>query len=326
MLTRSALVSLFALTSSVSAGKGHTSSEGTLFHLRQFLHRASRWSSLLLASNSSSTRERLTCPFNWGMHKTAGCCIPEKEVSPCDCGEGYTFNAFEKKCKPNPSGGCGKDQWYHDRSGSCCDNSWGWMPPPEAPCPKGITCPKGWFWHKEWNQCTPLTPRSPEPACDNWDEKNQCCGGQTGPSQGVGGGKGGKGNQGGWGNPGGWGQGGNNGGWGQGGHNGGWGNQKRNLKAREQIALFPQSDLDKMYCPGFLHACTVPTATGGEWAYECVDFATELESCGGCASTGEGADCTQIPHALGVGCESGVCTVYTCQSGFAANGTACVAI
>jgi hypothetical protein len=41
--------------------------------------------------------------------------------------------------------------------------------------------------------------------------------------------------------------------------------------------------------------------------YECIDFATELESCGGCASTGEGADCTSIPNAMSVGCESGVC-------------------
>jgi hypothetical protein len=41
--------------------------------------------------------------------------------------------------------------------------------------------------------------------------------------------------------------------------------------------------------------------------YECIDFATELESCGGCASTGEGVDCTAIPNALSVGCEKGVC-------------------
>lgn len=46
--------------------------------------------------------------------------------------------------------------------------------------------------------------------------------------------------------------------------------------------------------------------------YECIDFATELESCGGCASTGEGADCTSIPNAMSVGCESGVCAGEWC--------------
>ncbi|WWD20612.1 hypothetical protein CI109_105088 [Kwoniella shandongensis] len=244
---------------------------------------------------SSSTRtpppSDLTCPFNWGSHKTAKCCVPETEVSPCDCGEGYTFNSNEKKCVANHGGGCGQDQWYHDRSSSCCDNSWHWSPP-TGPCPKGITCPTDWFWHKDHQKCKPHHPRSPEPDCDDWDQKNQCCGGGgSGPSQGVSGGS--------------------------------W---KRNFKAREQIALFPQSNLDKMYCPSPLHACTVPTTTGGEWSYECIDFETELESCGGCASTGEGVDCTKIPNVLGVGCESGVCAVYTCEAGFAANGTECVAI
>ncbi len=49
----------------------------------------------------------------------------------------------------------------------------------------------------------------------------------------------------------------------------------------------------------------IPDADEGR--YECIDFATELESCGGCSSIGEGQDCMTIPNAISVGCESGVC-------------------
>jgi hypothetical protein len=67
-----------------------------------------------------------------------------------------------------------------------------------------------------------------------------------------------------------------------------------------------------MYCPDVLHACSINTVVGGEWAYECIDFATELESCGGCASTGDGQDCTKIPHAISVGCDFGTCVGESC--------------
>ncbi|WVQ85988.1 hypothetical protein IAT38_008156 [Cryptococcus sp. DSM 104549] len=284
---------------------------------------------------SSSTRtppkSGLTCPFNWGMHKTAGCCIPQQEVSPCDCGEGYTFNDNTKKCEQKTNK-CGGNQWWHERTGECCDNSWTWSPP-KGSCPSGIKCPTDWFWHKTQKKCKPLKPRSPEPDCDDWNEGNQCCGGHTNPSQGSGhNGGGGK----------------HGGQWNQdqsgkktqadvekwfsnfassSGAGSGWSTKgKREFQARQQTALFPQTDLDKMYCPGSLHACTVPSTLGGEWSYECVDPATELESCGGCASTGEGKDCTQIANAMSVGCEAGVCAVYSCKSGFAANGTECVSV
>lgn len=52
---------------------------------------------------------------------------------------------------------------------------------------------------------------------------------------------------------------------------------------------------------------TVITPGGGEWSYECIDFATELTQCGGCLHDGQGHDCTAIPNALSVGCENGTC-------------------
>ncbi|EEB90295.1 hypothetical protein MPER_11515 [Moniliophthora perniciosa FA553] len=54
----------------------------------------------------------------------------------------------------------------------------------------------------------------------------------------------------------------------------------------------------------------------------------ELESCGGCASTGEGQDCTAIKGAWNVGCEQGRCAVYTCFAGYkrSADGGSCISI
>ncbi|KAG0667694.1 hypothetical protein C6P46_000231 [Rhodotorula mucilaginosa] len=50
--------------------------------------------------------------------------------------------------------------------------------------------------------------------------------------------------------------------------------------------------------------------------YECLDTTQALESCGGCASTGEGRDCTAIPHVGGVGCEAGQCVIFSCAEGW----------
>ncbi|WRT70577.1 uncharacterized protein IL334_007575 [Kwoniella shivajii] len=268
----------------------------------------------------------ITCPKGWSQHFQAGCCIPPKEVSPCDCGEGYTYDKNAHKCVKN-TGKCHGGQWWHDRSDTCCDNGWE-NNPPKGNCPSGIKCPSGWFWHKDQKKCLPNGPHSPEPDCPDWDDHNHCCGGQTGPSQQAGHGGGNHGNHGQSSND----QGGKfpwGGKFNQADFENWWskfqnhkGNHKRHLHYGQQALTFPQTDLDKMYCPGSLHACTVSTASGGEWAYECVDFATELEACGGCVDQG-GADCTQIPHSLSVGCELGACAVYTCKQGFYANGTAC---
>lgn len=78
--------------------------------------------------------------------------------------------------------------------------------------------------------------------------------------------------------------------------------------------------------------------------YECLDTQSTLESCGGCASTGEGVDCSKLPHASSMGCseslssvylaffllmhctDEGKCTIFKCLPGFVANakGTKCL--
>ncbi|BGP46724.1 hypothetical protein JCM10450v2_002572 [Rhodotorula kratochvilovae] len=54
----------------------------------------------------------------------------------------------------------------------------------------------------------------------------------------------------------------------------------------------------------------------GSGGYECIDTLQALDSCGGCASTGEGQDCTKIRGAAGVGCSAGTCVVFSCQAGY----------
>ncbi|GAA5945257.1 uncharacterized protein JCM15063_003009 [Sporobolomyces koalae] len=66
----------------------------------------------------------------------------------------------------------------------------------------------------------------------------------------------------------------------------------------------------------------------GEGGYECLDVTQALDSCGGCASTGEGQDCTKIRGAVSMGCESSQCVVYACEAGWkpALSGDKCVRI
>ncbi|BGP18846.1 hypothetical protein JCM10213_003501 [Rhodosporidiobolus nylandii] len=64
----------------------------------------------------------------------------------------------------------------------------------------------------------------------------------------------------------------------------------------------------------------------GKGGYECVNVKEALDSCGGCASTGEGRDCSSIRGAAGVGCYAGECVVFSCQAGWrpSLDGTKCV--
>ncbi|GAA5917455.1 hypothetical protein JCM8208_003972 [Rhodotorula glutinis] len=54
----------------------------------------------------------------------------------------------------------------------------------------------------------------------------------------------------------------------------------------------------------------------GVGGFECIDTTQALDSCGGCASTGEGMDCTKIRGAHSVGCESSRCVVLSCDAGW----------
>ncbi|KAN0135205.1 hypothetical protein V8E53_007096 [Lactarius tabidus] len=71
----------------------------------------------------------------------------------------------------------------------------------------------------------------------------------------------------------------------------------------------------------------------GARAWECVNTARDLESCGGCVLpltpfTPIGQDCTALPGVADVSCLSGGCVVHRCMSGYALSrdGTSCISI
>lgn len=95
-------------------------------------------------------------------------------------------------------------------------------------------------------------------------------------------------------------------------------------------------------CPIFSHETTpasIASLEGGlnslaDWfktGFECIELATELNSCGGCLALGAGyvpcsfpddtdilsrQDCSSIANARATGCEAGSCTVYSCFDGY----------
>ncbi|KAN0135193.1 hypothetical protein V8E53_007084, partial [Lactarius tabidus] len=70
---------------------------------------------------------------------------------------------------------------------------------------------------------------------------------------------------------------------------------------------------------------------GGARAWECVNTARDLESCGGCVLpltpfSRIGQDCTALPGVADVSCLSGECVVHRCMPGYSPSrdGTHCV--
>ncbi|GAA5979006.1 hypothetical protein JCM10908_002769 [Rhodotorula pacifica] len=83
---------------------------------------------------------------------------------------------------------------------------------------------------------------------------------------------------------------------------------------KRMIQQEPWESLDsRLLCPSGETACPIFPRMG---TYECIDTHIELQSCGGCASKGQGEDCTAIKGAQGVTCESGKCLVYSCEPGY----------
>jgi hypothetical protein len=82
-------------------------------------------------------------------------------------------------------------------------------------------------------------------------------------------------------------------------------------------------NVDGKLCPKELAACPIDGVASGSSDYECLDIRSDLQSCGGCASMGEGKDCTLIPGAKWMGCVQGECEVYSCAKGFKLVNGAC---
>ncbi len=97
----------------------------------------------------------------------------------------------------------------------------------------------------------------------------------------------------------------------------------RSLSGRvvgDQLTLTPiavfgmEANRNNKLCPSGLAACPITVRGGGE--YECLDSLNDLQSCGGCASLGTDQDCTAIKGARWMGCNLGLCEVYSCRPGW----------
>ncbi|CAL1695859.1 unnamed protein product [Somion occarium] len=255
------------------------------------------------------------CPTNgWNWHSGKQCCVPhnprDEQPAP-QCAQGWNWDGQHLKCTPPTSppkstppsipppstpppstptpskpGNCDSGSFYFPKKDCCLPQ--GGQPNPPAP-PKGTQCPpSGWSWHSGKGCCVPHSPpgQQPPPQCPkswDWNDNDLKCY-PTPPSTPTPPpskpssipGKPGYG-----------------------------GHYKRHSKSRA-VSL----------CPSGSEACPTKGLTGLSGDYECLDTAVELTSCGGCASTGAGQDCTAIKGAWNVGCDQGSCRVYTCAQGY----------
>ncbi|WVF67129.1 hypothetical protein IAT40_001874 [Kwoniella sp. CBS 6097] len=122
---------------------------------------------------------------------------------------------------------------------------------------------------------------------------------------------------------------------------------------RRAALLRREMEEEQVYCPLGTTACRVATpfrvqgdddhnqaGPGGNEAYECLDTASELESCGGCmygeyggnattlASAQRGVDCSAIPGAAlgGTTCSEGQCQISACEEEYSLNDGRCVLV
>ncbi|WRT65872.1 uncharacterized protein IL334_002823 [Kwoniella shivajii] len=89
----------------------------------------------------------------------------------------------------------------------------------------------------------------------------------------------------------------------------------------------------KFLCAQGQTACALPSSRFFKYGgYECTDTLNDVESCGGCTfafpGQAQGQDCTALPYAIDVACNSGACAVQACQEGYEPNfdETSCVAL
>lgn len=254
------------------------------------------------------------CPSkNWSWSHEHGCCIPHQPPPPSNpqCPRDWDWSPHDSCCNkspwnPQPSGSytnrkrsetirrdpssCNNHEfWFPDKG--CCVTRGGPSAHPKPPAEKQCP-PSGWSWSKDHECCIPHQERRPPPQCSNnwkWSSSDLCCKKSPYPSQPLPSGGGSY-----------------------------HGDLKRSLDASRSFTQ----------CPAKLSACPIVTANGLTGDFECLDTTHDLESCGGCASVGEGQDCTAIQGSWNVGCESGSCAVYTCAAGFqrSTDGKSCTAL
>lgn len=204
---------------------------------------------------------------------------------------------------PSPRGGpesCKQDEFWYSQKECCLPH--GGIPRPPSPPPNKSCPPTNWYWYPQQSCCVPTHPppaHPPPPQCKNgwdWNGSIQCC--EPGKPT----------------------------------HTTPY-HQPSQTPNHPEPPKYPQPHdphrkrdyrLSTFDCPNNYEACPIAGLTGSY--LECLDITAEITSCGGCTSMNEGQDCTSIEGAWNVGCEAGVCQVYTCALGYrrSRDGHSCV--
>ncbi|KAL5529302.1 hypothetical protein ACEPAG_5287 [Sanghuangporus baumii] len=187
---------------------------------------------------------------------------------------------------------CSENEFFWE-SRSCCLPHGG---PTKTPTPpKGIDCPSSWYFSHEQGCCVPKTkpPKPTTPTCSKegwfWIPNLQCCSQPSPPSPPT-----------------------SLPSWKPKSKNGddkkdwndwGWGNGYKDKKSYDKVKRsFEQWDAS--FCPTGLTTCPIISSGVFTGDSECIDTLSDLTSCGGCASLGQGTDCSATP---GASCLGGVC-------------------
>ncbi|KAG9079261.1 hypothetical protein FS749_008662 [Ceratobasidium sp. UAMH 11750] len=231
-----------------------------------------------------------SCPSNLYWHTTEKCCVPKSSD---------TSKQIPSSC-PNGS------NW--DTLTWCCKSS---TPPSTTTCgagfwwgalnmcvsiggtgdkpPSGYSCPDSWSWLSNKSCCKPNQPTAPStPSCGNsWLW-------HPGKQCCIPGG----------GNP-----------------------TPSNAPGHYGRKRMSPTHKRQWFCPSTHQSCPILPPTKRSTEYECIDTSSELKSCGGCVSAGQGQDCLAIPNVKVVTCKTGQCVVEKCKPGYklGADGASCVA-
>ncbi|QRV74752.1 hypothetical protein RhiJN_02767 [Ceratobasidium sp. AG-Ba] len=233
----------------------------------------------------------VSCPKMW--YWTGSKCLPSyiPPFSQPSCEGGWVWNPSSFCCKPPPTpppanNQCGDGKFWWERR-SCCLEHGG---PPKPPTPPANTsCPPQWTWNNGQGCCVPNHPSPPEPHCPpgkTWNPYTQCCKPDVPqpppptPS-----------------------------------HRPRSEAEKREHKAIPQHKKKAKRIASQLsFCASGLASCPIKGALTGE--SECINTYSELTSCGGCTSIGQGQDCTKIANVHVSTCLGGTCQVMSCKHGY----------
>ncbi|KAH7911196.1 hypothetical protein BJ138DRAFT_1007096 [Hygrophoropsis aurantiaca] len=304
------IIALIILFPSIEASS--VSSDGGNCSISEFWYEITN-SCLPYGVTSESTENQppsgKACPSHssWYWSNEKSCCLPTipqttNSFAPA-CPDQYSWNGARSVCEyisrlKRGSGECADSEFWFEQKMTCLPSGGiaaAPSPPKDSQCP-----PSGWYWSNRLACCLPRSPLNSGasmPQCSNgwaWSQATWKCTQipsaptRSHPSHSP--------------SP----------------SSSARGHNKHNLKRSLKARAGP-------LCPIGFDACPIADARDFR-DYECIDADAELENCGGCTVNGKGKDCTAIGGVWNVGCNQGICEVYTCRAGYGPSfdATACL--